>query len=356
MNKTDFFTSKLFKDINLADPFFDSLKNDYTEFEDWFKKKENERAFLFEDDEGVQAFLYLKVEEEALLNVIPPLPLKKRIKVGTLKINARGTKFGDRFIKKAIDYALFNKIDELYVTVFSKHEKLIELLKGYGFVIVGEKTTSNGSENVMLKSINPNQYNSSLSLRQNYPLFNREAQSHLLGIKPEFHTRLFPDSILNTENPEQVIKDVSYSNSIEKVYLCKMDKVSNIKAGDNVVIYRMKEDGKNAEYSAVATSICTTIEVKNKRDFRDANELVEYCKKTSIFSEQEIINFYNHNTKVIVIKMLYCYALPKRPIRRDLINLAGIDRNNYWGIIHLTEHQFGKILELGEANESIIVN
>lgn len=356
MNRTDFFTSKLFKEINLNDPFFDSLKNDYVEFEDWFKRKGNERAFLFEDDEGVQAFLYLKVEEEELTNITPPLPCKKRIKVGTLKINARGTKFGDRFIKKAIDYAIFNNTDELYVTVFSKHEKLIELLKGYGFINIGNKMSPNGTENVMLKSISSKDYNRNLTVRQNYPLIDRNNKSHLLGIKPKFHTRLFPDSILNTENPEQVIKDVSYSNSIEKIYICRMDGVSNIVTGDNVVIYRMKEDGKTAEYSAVATSLCTTIEVKNKHDFKNADELVEYCKKTSVFSEQEIRNFYNHNSKVIVIKMLYCYALPKRPIRRDLINLAGIDRNDYWGIIHLTEHQFGKILELGEANESIIIN
>lgn len=356
MNRTDFFTSKLFKEINLDDPFFDSLKNDYVEFEEWFKRKGDERAFLFEDDEGVQAFLYLKVEEEELSNIEPPLPFKKRIKVGTLKINARGTKFGDRFIKKAIDYAIYNNVDELYVTVFSKHVKLIELLKGYGFIIVGNKTSSNGTENVMLKSINSNNYNDNIPIRQNYPLININYKSHLLGIKPEYHTRLFPDSILKTENPEQVIKDVSYSNSIEKVYICKMPGVSNIMAGDNVVIYRMKEEGKSAEYSAVATSLCTTIEVKGKHDFKDANEFVEYCKKTSIFSEQEIRNFYNSKTPVIVIKMLYCHALPKRPIRRDLINLAGIDRNDYWGIIHLTEHQFGKILELGEANESIIIN
>ncbi len=356
MNRSDFFTSKLFKEINLDDPFFNSLKEDYVEFEEWFKRKGDERAFLFEDKDGIQAFLYLKVENEELSSVSPPLPLKKRIKIGTLKINPRGTKFGDRFIKKAIDCALFNSIDELYVTVFSKHQKLIEILEGYGFVNIGSKTTFNGTENVMMKSIHPTHFNTTLPIRHNYPLINRKVQSHLLGIKPEFHTRLFPDSILNTENPEQVIKDVSYSNSIEKVYICKMSKVSNIKPGDNIVIYRMKENGKIAEYSAVATSICTAIEVKSKYEFKDDDDLVEYCRKTSIFNEEEIRKFYKENSQVIVIKMLYCYALPKRPIRKDLINLATIDRNDYWGIIHLTERQFDKILELGEVNESIIIN
>lgn len=356
MNRTDFFSSKLFKDINLADPFFDSLKEDYAEFEEWFKRKGNERAFLFEFGDSVQAFLYLKVEEEELTTVTPPMPLKKRIKIGTLKINSRGTKFGDRFIKKAIDFAIFNNTNELYVTVFPKHSKLIEILEGYGFVNIGTKTSPNGTENVMAKSINTEHFDTNASIRSNYPLIKKNVQSHLLSIYPAFHSRLFPDSILSTENPEQVIKDVSYANSIEKVYICKMRDVANIRPGDNVVIYRTAEPKKSAEYSSVATSICTAIEIKTKNDFRDVDELIEYCKKTSIFTESEIRKFYKENNTVIVIKMLYCYALPKRPIRKNLIEIAGIDRDSYWGIIHLSEHQFGTILELGEANESIIVN
>ena len=40
---------QLFRDINLADPFFDSLKQDYKEFTDWFNKKanQNESTFVF---------------------------------------------------------------------------------------------------------------------------------------------------------------------------------------------------------------------------------------------------------------------------------------------------------------------
>ncbi|WP_279717386.1 hypothetical protein [Chelonobacter oris] len=33
-----------FQDIDLNDPFFDSLKLDYKEFSDWFVKKHNEEA------------------------------------------------------------------------------------------------------------------------------------------------------------------------------------------------------------------------------------------------------------------------------------------------------------------------
>ena len=38
-----------FKDINIDDPFFDSLKQDYAEFTHWFAKKgKNLHIFLFQ--------------------------------------------------------------------------------------------------------------------------------------------------------------------------------------------------------------------------------------------------------------------------------------------------------------------
>lgn len=36
-----------FCEIDLNDPFFDSLKDDYREFESWFYRKDNEQAWLF---------------------------------------------------------------------------------------------------------------------------------------------------------------------------------------------------------------------------------------------------------------------------------------------------------------------
>ena len=91
-----------FKNINLNDPFFDSLKADYKEFIDWFNKKKdnNEGAFVFFNSQMLlDGFLYLKNEDEELNDVIPKQPSKKRLKIGTMKINPHGTRLGERFIK-----------------------------------------------------------------------------------------------------------------------------------------------------------------------------------------------------------------------------------------------------------------
>lgn len=36
-----------FSNISLNDPFFDSLKEDYEEFSDWFRRKSNERLMFY---------------------------------------------------------------------------------------------------------------------------------------------------------------------------------------------------------------------------------------------------------------------------------------------------------------------
>ena len=95
-----------FKDIWFEDPIFDSLKADYAEFADWFKKKGNHQAFTFRNGTGLlDGFLYLKMEDEPILDTIPPLPHALRLKIGTFKVNPHGTRLGERFIKRAFDVA-----------------------------------------------------------------------------------------------------------------------------------------------------------------------------------------------------------------------------------------------------------
>ena len=43
-----------------------------------------------------------------------------------------------------------------------------------------------------------------------------------------------------------------------------MEQVDNLKYGDIVVLYRTAENGRSAEYSAVATSICVVEDVKEQ--------------------------------------------------------------------------------------------
>lgn len=341
-----------FENINLDDPFFDSLKKDYIEFEQWFNKKSKNKAFYFKDDNGdIQAFLYLKTEEEALDDIEPAFPLKKRIKIGTLKINPHGTRLGERFIKKAFDFAITNNIFELYVTIYEKHEGLLNLLKKYGFETKAIKKTANGNELVLFKVIDHANY---VNPFESYPLVNRPSTTpYLLSIIPEYHTKLFPDSILNNETYD-LIQDVSHTNSIEKTYICKMPGVQALRPGDPIVIYRTNDYQGPAEYRSVATSLCVVTQVKKKRDFSNLDEYIKFCGNNTVFADNNLRKFYNWDN-FFVIKLTYNLAFNKKVIRRQLADTCGLDRDDYWGIMRLEHHQFECIMQEGEVNESFII-
>lgn len=113
---------KKFGELDVNNLFFDSLREDYggIKFNDWFMKKNAENVYVFEDREGLQGFLYLKVENEYenYDDISPILLPKKRLKVGTFKVNSTGLRLGERFLKIIFDNAKMNKVDEIYVTLF----------------------------------------------------------------------------------------------------------------------------------------------------------------------------------------------------------------------------------------------
>lgn len=343
---------KKFSEINLSDDFFETLKEDYPGFNGWFSKKleKGESAYILESC-GIQGFLYLKEENEEDTSITPKLQQKRRLKVGTFKINAHGTKLGERFIKIIIDQMFRNHYEETYVTIFEKHESLINLLLRYGFEYYGTKTSEAGTENVYIKCLEK----VSGDILLDYPKVNiRNNKKFMLSIFPEYHTRMFPNSKLRTEKGH-VIEDTSFTNSIEKIYLSGAN-LSAYSSGDIIVIYRTADKGKKAEFSSVASSICVVEEVKHISEFENYNEFHDYCVKHSVFDESELECFWRTKRYKYLVKMLYNIALNKRPIRQELIEEVGLDRNQRWVAVPLNDKEFLKILELGDVDESFIIN
>lgn len=343
-----------FKEVNLNDPFFDSLKNDYDGFEEWFCRKSNNDAYIQKKDDGsLQAFLYLKIEDGAITDVIPNFADAKRLKVGTFKIEAHNTKLGEKFVRMIAYHALYEKVEEIYVTIFEKHTKLIELLKKYGFEKKAIKGNLDNPESVYVKSMKF--YTGDIC--KDFPFIHTVGKNkYLLSIYPKFHTALFPDSILNTEmrNKDSLVKDVSHTNSIHKIYLCRMEDAKQMSPGDLIVIYRTSDKQGAAEYRSVATSVCVVEEVKTPKDFKSYDEYIRYTNYYSIFDKDTLTKYYK-DTKTVIIKMIYNAAFNRRIIRKELIEEVCISCGVYWGFFELTDEQFFNIIERGQIDESLIV-
>ena len=349
MNMSDYLQYKKFREINLADNFFNSLRDDYAEFEEWFRRKSDNMAYILEDNGNILGFLYLKVEDGPVTDVYPLINASKVLKLGTFKIDAHGTKLGERFIKKALDHAIHEKVEACYVTIFSKHKTLIDILKKYGFMLHGTKRTDDGEEQVYVKWLTRLQNDVLLD----YPLISlSNKKKYMLAIYPDYHTKMFPDSILKNE-PYDLLEDVSYTNSIHKIYVCSMP-VYVLNRGDIVVIYRTSDNKGPAEYRSVATSICVTEEIKSKSEFGNFKEFYEYANQYSIFDRNSLLSWYEKKNWY-TIKMTYNAAFKKRLTRNILAEQIGLSRDERWSFIKLTDNQLKLMLEKGDVDESIII-
>lgn len=151
---------ELFGRVTLSDAFFSSFRTEYPSFDQWFTSKSQEPAYVCFESEKLVAFLYLKVEDERepYPDISPQFQPKRRLKIGTFKVDLNGFKIGERFLKIVFDNALRQRVDEIYVTIFRRsalQERLVHLLEDFGFTHHGEKRNSYGNEEVYVRDMSP---------------------------------------------------------------------------------------------------------------------------------------------------------------------------------------------------------
>jgi hypothetical protein len=336
-----------FGEVNLTDSFFDSFREDYVGFDDWFKKKSDEISYVCFQDNQLSAFLFLKVEDENenYSDITPILSKKKRLKIGTFKVTGNGYKIGERFLK-------------IYVTIFDKRpeqKRLIYLLEDWGFKLYGTKMTKNGDENVYVKEFS--RENISINLENpklTFPYLSRESDVYIVPIYPAYHTELFPDSILKTESPKDFVENEPHRNALSKVYICRSQE-RNLKSGDLIVFYRT-----GGYYAGVATTVGVIESVIT--NIQTESDFITLCRKRSVFSDEELKKHWNYNPnyRPFLIRFLsaYSFLLGNRLNRKQLLDLGIISgtENELRGLKKITKDQFITILREAKVYESFIVD
>lgn len=336
---------KRFDEVDLSSQFFDTLREDYEgqKFDQWFKKEGNESAYVFEDGTELKGFLYLKTElenEPDYLKVSPCLSPKKRLKVGTFKIERTGFRLGERFLRIIFDNARKLKVKEIYVTLFeNKREDVMHLkslMEDWGFYKYGTK--SNG-EIVLVKSLE--QYDNEQTPKYNYPLLKNNPEYYFLPIFPEYHTDLFPDLILKNEDMHLYKENKAHRYALEKVYITA---VKNIQAspGDIVLIYRTGNRYPK-KYSSVITGIAIVEEIIETHSLE---ECISICKNRSIFGEDEIRKQYIK--RKTVIKLLDYLPFKTKVTLEKLYDNQIIEQNQGPRPFEkITNNQYDKIFRMG---------
>lgn len=296
------FQFRKFADIDLGDSFFDSLKADYPEFSVWYGKKAEERAtaLVFSDDDGLGSFVYLKEENESIELVERILPAVSRLKIGTFKLAERF--HNQRLGEVALGLVLWQwrrkRSQEIYVTVFDKHERLIDLFGRFGFSLAGHKSSG---ECVYLRSRLAVDYSDPY---KSFPFINPNfKKAGYILVNDYYHDTLFPYSELKGTIQDSV--GISAANGMSKVYV-GAQYAPHYNTGEPVFIYRIhkKNDGQRPRYKSCVTSVCVVtniITVKtNSKPLISFDELLERIGNKSVFDENEMRAKYNSDRNLIV--------------------------------------------------------
>lgn len=316
-----------FAQIDLQDPFFDSLKRDYPEFESiWFPKgvRENRSALVFSDEQGLGAFVAMKPESEVIQLQEGNLPAQPRLKISTLRLAERFR--GQRFGEGAMGLILWDwqrsRLKEIYVTVYPQHNDLISQLERFGFIIVGHNLRG---ELVYMRNRN------AIDFSNPYKAFPFVSPAYHKGgyliVDDNYHDTLFPYSEL--KNTLQDVLDVDAANGISKVYVGNQWS-THYQIGEPIFIYRKYTGAGSKRYKSCLTSFCIVTDViAVKRNGNFILTFDEFCSivgNKSVFTEADIRNKYQNDRNITTIKMLYCGYFGSG----NNINMDWLDKHGLW--------------------------
>lgn len=336
-----------FGSVDINDSFFDSLRDAYNGFDRWFARKCDEMAYICRSDAGrILGFLYLKTEDttENYADIEPPFSPKRRLKVGTFKVESTGFRLGERFVKIIFDNAQQCNVKEIYVTLFTDRSELValkDLLCRWGFVEYGVKHNGEKTETVLIKKLHT--MDKGFTPRLNFPNISLNCNKFILPIRPEYHTTLLPDSKLNSENRIDFLGHDPHRYALQKVYISWANG-NGVKPGDLILFYRMGLPEENKKYKSVLSTLAIVDEIID--NIRSEEELLKICQNRSVFTLGELREFWrSHSYNLKVIKFIFVKSLEKRLTlgylwEKDIIPAPGGPRP----FTVLTDTQFDMIM------------
>lgn len=331
----------------LGSSFFDSLREGYPEFDEWFRRKaqENNKAWIVHDRDGIGAIcIYIQQDNETITEEGLTLP-GPALKLSTFKVgpNVRGRKIGELFLKAAFRYATANCIENIFIHGHEeKQQFLFEMLMDFGFQRVGTHPGSDGRDAVYLKSHPHNPPVDGLGAfeyaRKYFPHFRHDGytKKYIVPIKPRYHRILFPDyetpgnrqlELFSLHPPSDV------GNAIKLAYLCHAQ-TQRMSPGDIVLFYRSTDD-----------KALTSIGIVESYDtMQSADIIARRVKRRTVYSMGEIQEMAARPTRVMLFRLVEHLS---HPLSKDWLVINGILHGHPQSITQITDNALEVILANG---------
>lgn len=342
--------------LDINDPIFDTLRNEYYGFNEWYAKKAStgRDCWIYQLRDGsLGAVIIYKFEQEAVPSD-PPLSKEKRLKITTMKVSQVGYKIGELLLKLSFELAIKNSVPEVYLTLFTKEsDYLVDLIEEYGFVkvsvlnhdwteipedvylkkiIIDEREIKGLSPFEVSKSYYPNLYDGI------------KVKKFIIPIQPQYHDRLFTDypgrqTILNEHIGQFIIE----GNTIKKAYLSHSS-TRKMEKGDLLLFYR-SEDVKSIVSLGVIESVYY--------DLIDPNEIISLVGKRTVYFFSEIEKIAQSTTTVILFNHHFHF---KKPIGYKILLNQNILHGPSQSITMIDHDKYLLIKEMGDIDERFTFN
>lgn len=286
--------------VELDDPFFHSLQNDYPDFLGWFKRKcigTHRPCWIVRLDDHLAGLVIRKTEPPEEADCLQPSG--RILKISTFKMSDeyRGEKFGEQLLKQILWWAQANRFDIVYLTAFPKQSVLIRLLESYGF---RETRTLHNGEKVLQRSIvhgllpiNHSEIEPLECAHAYYPRYydGPECQKFVVPIRPEYHAALFPEVAerlrpaqeqLRLFGADQLTKTRTPGNTIRKVYLCRAS-TNQVGPGDLMYFYATKQPDYLRSQCVTSVGIVEQVQIAHNPE-----DLIRMTARRSVFSIDQL--------------------------------------------------------------------
>lgn len=286
--------------LDLEDSIFDTIRDDYDEFDDWIKKVQsdsvNRECFVVSDDDGSYAAIaILKIGEEPCEYALTQ-PVTK---ISTFKVAQpfSGNRYGELMLKAVLQSHHDHRAGSAYVEVWERHQPLVDFLGQFGYVEVGQ---SSRGELVLAKTFQPrDEFIGALDYHIRYgpPAVSGNASAFVIPIKNHWHNQLFPECTMSLAGAKGQLAFPDFAgeqirpwgNALRKAYLCNAS-TKRMEPGDIVLFYR--SGFKTVEVIGVVEETLRT---------GSAEEAMNFVGGRTVYSAEDVGKLARHARQVLVI-------------------------------------------------------
>ncbi|MGV0796895.1 GNAT family N-acetyltransferase [Mycolicibacterium elephantis] len=284
--------------LDLDQEIFDSIRDDYPEFNDWIAKVQgdspNRECFVVEEADGTYAAIALLKISETDCSYPFGQPVTK---ISTFKVGQQyaGNHYGELLLKAVLQSHHDHGARSAYVEVWDRHERLVDFLAQFGYYDGGK---SDRGERVLVKSYQPRDTAlGALEYHISYgpPAVFENSDVFVIPIQVDWHNQLFPECDPDADSGQMALPGVAgsstrpWGNALRKAYLCNAP-TNQIQSGDALLFYR-------SGFQTV--SVVGVTELAHRTS--SSQEILNLVGGRTVYSASDIEQMAQHRSEVLVI-------------------------------------------------------